>query len=144
MAWRVHRTLYKPIRIIIFPCAGKAGCSPLDLYARVRTLCAHCTRDRGCSAHPVFPAPSVLRARKVLAKLGRNASRDREVISVVIPGQPEGLSPESITTIGIMDSGPAPSGASRNDGTGSLNSRQHRKSPDALVPVGIQKRVIVL
>ena len=21
-------------------------------------LCAHCTRDRGCSAHPVFPAPS--------------------------------------------------------------------------------------
>jgi alkylhydroperoxidase family enzyme len=29
-----------------------------DLYARVRTSCAHCTRDRGCSAHPVFPAPS--------------------------------------------------------------------------------------
>jgi hypothetical protein len=22
-------------------------------------LCAHCTRDRGCSAHPVFPAPSL-------------------------------------------------------------------------------------
>jgi hypothetical protein len=21
--------------------------------------CAHCTRDRGCSAHPVFPAPSL-------------------------------------------------------------------------------------
>ena len=21
-------------------------------------FCAHCTRDRGCSAHPVFPAPS--------------------------------------------------------------------------------------
>ena len=40
-------------------CAGKAGCSPLDLYARVRTSCAHCTRDRGCSAHPVFPAPSL-------------------------------------------------------------------------------------
>ena len=39
-------------------CAGKAGCSPLDLYARVRTSLCHCTRDRGCSAHPVFPAPS--------------------------------------------------------------------------------------
>src|SRR5882762_7051706 len=21
-------------------------------------LCAHCTRDRGCGAHPAFPAPS--------------------------------------------------------------------------------------
>ena len=39
-------------------CAGKAGCYPLDLYARVRTFLCHCTRDRGCSAHPVFPAPS--------------------------------------------------------------------------------------
>ena len=39
-------------------CAGKAGCSPLDLYARVRTSLCHCTRDRGCSAHPVFPVPS--------------------------------------------------------------------------------------
>ena len=39
-------------------CAGKAGCSPLDLYARVRTSLCHCTRDLGCSAHPVFPAPS--------------------------------------------------------------------------------------
>ena len=42
-------------------CAGKAGCSPLDLYARVRTSLCHCTRDRGCSAHPVFPAPSLIR-----------------------------------------------------------------------------------
>ena len=33
--------------------------SPLDLYARVRTSLCHCTRDRGCSAHPVFPAPSL-------------------------------------------------------------------------------------
>jgi hypothetical protein len=45
-------------------CAGKAGCSPLDLYARVRTSLCHCTRDRGCSAHPVFPAPSHSRAGK--------------------------------------------------------------------------------
>jgi len=32
---------------------------PLDLYARVRLLLPPtCTRDRGCSAHPAFPAPS--------------------------------------------------------------------------------------
>jgi error-prone DNA polymerase len=33
-------------------------------------------------------------------------------------GAPLGASPESITTIGSMDSGPAPCGASRNDGGG--------------------------
>src|SRR6266849_7677857 len=33
----------------------------------------------------------------------------------VIPGRDEVASPESITTIGSMDSGPAPSGASRDD-----------------------------
>ena len=32
---------------------------PLNLYARVRVFVQFCTRDRGCSAHPVFPAPSV-------------------------------------------------------------------------------------
>src|SRR5882672_7762680 len=41
---------------------------------------AHCTRDRGCSAHPVFPAPSVIEEGQVLAKLGRDAPRDREGI----------------------------------------------------------------
>ena len=38
---------------------------------------AYCTRDRGCSAHPVFPAPSDFRA-KFPAQLGRTAPRDRE------------------------------------------------------------------
>ena len=33
----------------------------LNLYARVRFPFAFCTRDRGCSAHPAFPAPSNLR-----------------------------------------------------------------------------------
>jgi hypothetical protein len=36
-----------------------------------------CTRDRGCSAHPVFPAPSCYRGRQTDAKLGRIAPRDR-------------------------------------------------------------------
>ena len=60
-------------------CAGKAGCSPLDLYARVRTSLCHCTRDRGCSAHPVFPAPSF--GRELRSCLGRiRAARSRNCI----------------------------------------------------------------
>ncbi len=40
-------------------CAGNAGLSRLNLYARVRFLfSAKGTRDRGCSQHPAFPAPS--------------------------------------------------------------------------------------
>ena len=31
------------------------------LYARVRFFYPICTRDRGCSAHPAFPAPSFVR-----------------------------------------------------------------------------------
>src|SRR5260370_29095459 len=31
-------------------------------------LCAFCTRDRGCSAHPVFPVPYVRRGRDVQGK----------------------------------------------------------------------------
>jgi hypothetical protein len=40
-------------------------------------FCAYCTRDRGCSAHPASPAPSVFSGVKDQAKLGRNAPRDR-------------------------------------------------------------------
>jgi hypothetical protein len=43
---------------------------------------ALCTRDRGCSAHPVFPAPSVFRRDRCQANLGRSAPREREVIFV--------------------------------------------------------------
>jgi hypothetical protein len=34
-------------------------------------FCAHCTRDRGCSAHPAFPAPSIFRGRRYFQNLGR-------------------------------------------------------------------------
>ena len=40
-------------------CAGNAGVLRLYLYARVRISLHHCTRDRGCSKHPAFPAPSL-------------------------------------------------------------------------------------
>ena len=48
-------------------------------------LCANCTRDRGCSVHPVFPAPSDLREGEIFAaNLGRSAPRDREAYSFVV------------------------------------------------------------
>jgi hypothetical protein len=44
-------------------------------------LRAYCTRDRGCSAHPAFPAPSDFKARNFLANLGRVAPRERNSMS---------------------------------------------------------------
>ena len=41
---------------------GMSGCPRLYLYARVRSFAHSCTRDRGCSEHPAFPAPSCFRA----------------------------------------------------------------------------------
>src|ERR1700730_11936173 len=43
-------------------------------------LCALCTRDRGCSAHPAFPAPSS--RENVFAKLGQIVPREGEAMSV--------------------------------------------------------------
>lgn len=39
----------------------------------------HCTRDRGCSKHPAFPAPSVLEGGKFFDKLAQMMRRGREV-----------------------------------------------------------------
>lgn len=52
---------------------------PLGLYARARIHPLHCARDRRCSAHPAFPAPSRFRGR-TLTRLGRLVPRDREVM----------------------------------------------------------------
>ena len=40
------------------------------------------TRDRGCSAHPVFPAPSLLDGARFQAHLGRIAPRERRFVFV--------------------------------------------------------------
>ena len=47
-------------------CAGKAGSLRLNLWfsSCARYPCYLCTRGRGCSRHPVFPAPSVFRREK--------------------------------------------------------------------------------
>ena len=36
----------------------------------------HCARDRGCSAHPVFPAPSTVSGANEMANLGQRLSRE--------------------------------------------------------------------
>ena len=48
---------------------GRPGMLPPNLYARVHLLlCASSTRDRGCGAHPVFPAPSDFEGKEVSGK----------------------------------------------------------------------------
>src|SRR5207247_3413326 len=44
----------------------------------------NCTRDRGCSAHPVFPAPSFSMRANEDANLGQFMSRDSEIMSAVV------------------------------------------------------------
>src|SRR6476659_3679543 len=69
-----HRTFYFPLR-------RECRIASAALYARVRTSCAHCTRDRGCSAHPAFPAPSDFRGRELLTNLGHIVPRERGSVS---------------------------------------------------------------
>src|SRR6266516_3173682 len=50
-------------------------------------VCAFGTRDRGCSVHPVFPAPSDFWATNEDANLGRITSRECETVSTVIASE---------------------------------------------------------
>src|SRR6202011_3831665 len=60
--------------------AGKAGLPPLNLYARVRFFVHFCTRDRGCSAHPAFPAPSCsFRGRQSTQNSGASRRENADV-----------------------------------------------------------------
>src|SRR4030081_1277173 len=80
-----HAISRKPLR-------REGRMSPLNLYARVRFLCALCTRDRGCSAHPVFPAPSASQGGEMMRKpRADHAARTRTRIlsphSTVMPAK---------------------------------------------------------
>ena len=73
---------------------GRPGCLRLNLYARVRFFVRICTRDRGCSVHPVFPAPSVFGGTRNFSKpRAQCAARTRVIIesrrflSHVIPAE---------------------------------------------------------
>src|SRR6267154_2047268 len=61
MACELHTASYNFTRLFIFPCAGNVGLPPLPCMLVCDFRSAFCTRDRGCSAHPAFPAPSSLR-----------------------------------------------------------------------------------
>ena len=58
-------------------CAGNAGVLRLYLYARVRFFAHPCTRDRGCSKHPAFPAPSLSREGRGSCKTRARACREK-------------------------------------------------------------------
>jgi hypothetical protein len=82
----VHRREHEVSRKTI--AQGRPECFRLTCMLVCAFLCANCTRDRGCSVHPVFPAPSLIRWRaNENANLGRNAPRDRGVISTSLRAQ---------------------------------------------------------
>src|SRR5438309_9597016 len=74
---------------------------PLPCMLVCTFVCANRTRDRGCSKHPVFPAPSVSRRANEDANLGRKAPRDREVIPCIATAS----TPSSLRTQGPIRRG---------------------------------------
>ena len=54
---------------------GMPECSDCTCMLVCAFLRTYCTRDRGCSKHPAFPAPSFLWAKR-FAKPGRNTPRE--------------------------------------------------------------------
>ena len=75
---------------------------PLNLYARVRFVCALCTRDRGCSEHPVFPAPSTFVGGKFnskpRAKPRREIAKVRRLFEIEIRKLPSSLPSAQLRT----------------------------------------------
>jgi hypothetical protein len=60
---------------------GMPECSGCTCMLVCAFLCTHCTRDRGCSKHPAFPAPSVLRERNFSKPRAQVAPRERGFMS---------------------------------------------------------------
>src|SRR6266404_2736133 len=58
----VHRGEHEVSRKAI--AQGRPECFRRTCMLVCALPCAHCTRDRGCGAHPVFPAPSVSKRAK--------------------------------------------------------------------------------
>src|SRR5258708_15112157 len=72
-------------------------------------LCTYCTRDRGCSAHPVCPAPSDWRGRDVDGKTRANcAARSRSHVFDDLYS----TSSRPICAIAHQEPGPIPRGPS--------------------------------
>src|SRR5216683_4232197 len=52
-------------------------------------LCATCTRDRGCSAHPAFPAPSMIEGTDRSSKARANHAARRRTRICCLKMEPE-------------------------------------------------------
>src|SRR5437016_3338571 len=72
-------------------------------------------RKLGGPAHEVQRGGALMPAECRQSDAGNKAHLSKASCNFVIPGRSEAKSPESITTIVRMDSGPAPRGGSRND-----------------------------
>src|SRR6266516_2814077 len=62
---------------------GRPGCSACTCMLVCAFLVRNCTRDRGCSVHPVFPAPSTLRRGQT--KIQTSGATRREKAKVCQP-----------------------------------------------------------
>ena len=59
---------------------GRPDASAKPVCLRAPSCCNYRTQDRGCGAHPVFPAPSVFEGKVFLQNFGRLAPRECEVV----------------------------------------------------------------
>ena len=67
---------------------GRPGCSACTCMLVCAFFVRNCTRDRGCSVHPVFPAPSVFEGGTSRCKPRANrVARSRAYIYPRRPGQ---------------------------------------------------------
>jgi hypothetical protein len=88
------------------------------------SLMCICTRDRGCSAHPVFPAPLFL-GRSLFAKLGRMC-RENDDPYPVVPAS----APGPIQRVVLCDVWPiSPELTVVGPGAEAGTTRRHRRSP---------------
>jgi hypothetical protein len=60
---------------------GRPECSACTCMLVCAFSVRNCTRDRGCSVHPVFPAPSDFGGTNEDVKLGQMMPRDRECLA---------------------------------------------------------------
>ena len=75
---------------------GRPECSQLPCMLVCSFVCANRTRDRGCSKHPVFPAPSDWRGREISGKpRAYHVARMRKLVQPSLRGakRPRGGGP---------------------------------------------------
>src|SRR6267143_3907756 len=87
---------------------------------------AHCTRDRGCSAHPVFPAPSVFEGDVFSITSGASRRENANVCQVPVIARSEATKQSILCAARWIASRSLSSGAhsrdplARNDGEGAV------------------------